>query len=362
MKEIRQLNTSQICIFRNLVCLVFVLSISVHTQTRVPALLPPAAQDLLDKGIAAARLPDYLVAIQYFEEARKIAPDAPIIYFNLGLAESKIPGRELRAICWFGAYLAAEPRTPNAASVREQMTILDVKNRSDLGRLIKTMESAARLVPPDKFLIVTDLNTGNPLHETLVLYAKSGDVRGALQIANEVTDPYWKAWAQAAIGFALGSAGDDQAARKAYALALITSEHASEKDRSHIQIRIAEAMAKLGDIDNAMKTKDGIRNADDRTTAMLLISQAKKVSLPSLSKTHSTTVDWLNRLDDDNQSSDCPLNTRPFLDLADYLRSLPQTDVQGSFNRLRGATSTIIKARIVVLDMLKRQAPTVETR
>ena len=96
--------------------------------------LPPAAQEAFDKGIIAAKIPDYLLAIQYFEEARKIAPQSHEIFFNLGLAESKIAGRELRAVCWFGAYLNANPAATNIAAVKEQLIELDVKNKSNVSR------------------------------------------------------------------------------------------------------------------------------------------------------------------------------------------------------------------------------------
>ena len=81
-------------------------------QANIPAPLPPAAQAALDKGIIAAKVPDYALAIRYFEDARKFAPLAPVVFMNLGIAESKMPGRELRAIAWFGAYLAAFPDAP----------------------------------------------------------------------------------------------------------------------------------------------------------------------------------------------------------------------------------------------------------
>ena len=85
-------------------CLTIVFSlllpIAVLTQT---ATLPPAAQKALDAGIASAKAGDLQTAIKLLDDARKSAPYSPAIYFNLGLAESKIPGRELRAICSFEA-------------------------------------------------------------------------------------------------------------------------------------------------------------------------------------------------------------------------------------------------------------------
>src|SRR5712671_6628427 len=112
-------------------------------QPNALAPLPPAAQEALNKGILAAKVPDYPLAIRFFEEARKLAPAAPVIFMNLGIAESKIPGRELRAIAWFGAYLAATPDAPNAAVVREQIAVLDVRNQSNVSRFLKTVQDAA---------------------------------------------------------------------------------------------------------------------------------------------------------------------------------------------------------------------------
>src|SRR5471030_1849083 len=79
----------------------------IFTAGQLRAELPPEAQEAVKKGIIAAKEQEWEIAIQSFQEARKTAPNAPELFYNLGLAESKIPGRELRAIAWFGAYLTA---------------------------------------------------------------------------------------------------------------------------------------------------------------------------------------------------------------------------------------------------------------
>ena len=135
-----------------------------------PAPLPPAAQEALDKGIIAAKVPDYPLAIRYFEDARKLAPQAPIVFLNLGIAESKIAGRELRAMAWFGAYLAAYPDAPNAAAVKEQIAALDVRNQSNLSRLIKTAQEAADLIREAG---------GLPFWKLAEVQIKAGDTAGA---------------------------------------------------------------------------------------------------------------------------------------------------------------------------------------
>ena len=148
------------------VCLSIALPYTALAQGDTSAPLPPAAQDALDKGIIAAKVPDYLLAIRFFEAARKIAPEAPVIYLNLGIAESKLPGRELRAIAWFGAYLAASPDAPNAAAVKEQIAVLDVKNQSNVSRLIKTVQDSATQTPEYR----------NPhLIDVVLLWTKAGD-------------------------------------------------------------------------------------------------------------------------------------------------------------------------------------------
>lgn len=155
-----------------------------QTKAPAPAPLPPAAQEAVNKGIIAARVPDYLLAIGYFEEARQLAPQAPVIYLNLGLAESKIPGRELRAIAWFGAYLAAYPKAPNAAAVKEQIAVLEVKNKSNVLRVLKSTQDAASQLP--------DSAGDYALHDLAWLYAKAGDIPTAMKIAASIEDPTWQ--------------------------------------------------------------------------------------------------------------------------------------------------------------------------
>jgi hypothetical protein len=65
--------------------------------------------------------------------------------------------------------------------------------------------------------------------------------------------------------------------------------------------------------------------------------------------------DWLTKLDDDNESNDCPLNTRPFLDLAGYLQSLPSGDPWEIFDGMLGAADKFASAKNVITGMLKQE-------
>src|SRR5438874_7092660 len=62
-----------------------------------PRALPADTKASFEKGAAAANQNDWILAAKYFEEARKAAPYSSDVLYHLAEAESKIPGRELRA-------------------------------------------------------------------------------------------------------------------------------------------------------------------------------------------------------------------------------------------------------------------------
>ena len=250
-------------------------------QTATIAPLPPAAQEALDKGIIAARVPDYPLAIRFFEDARKLAPAAPVVFMNLGIAESKMPGRELRAMTWFGAYLTAYPDAPNAAAVKEQIAVLEVKNLSNISRLIKAAQDAAILVTGDS----KDLNLvyvaalwaktgdvaaalktaetigdrrGQAQQHIAIVQAKAGDIAGAQKTAGLIQMPFYLIDAQLAIADTQIRANDMAAAQATLASALKTADlfkvpwHAY--DKSSNQIKIAEVQTRAADSAGARKT------------------------------------------------------------------------------------------------------------
>ncbi len=277
-------------------------------QTNAPAPLPAAAQEAVNKGIIAAKVPDYLLAIRYFEEARMLAPQAPVIYLNLGLAESKIPGRELRAIAWFGAYLAAYPDAPNAAVVKEQIDVMDVKNQSTVLRLLKAVEDAVSQIPGDRSGDLTDVaklwaeageiaaavKTAGLIKsfyrdEALKAIAeaqlKTSDIVGAQSTLTDIDRASDKFAVQIAIIQAQMSAGDVAGARKALALAQETAAVVSGSVHSiaEAQTAIAAIQTKLGDsagaqtsFSNARKSVDSlITDTTQKTKALTLIGEAQ---------------------------------------------------------------------------------------
>ena len=269
------------------VCLSFAQPFASVAQTNAPAPLPPAAQEAVNKGIIAAKVPDYLLAIRFFEEARKIAPQAPVIYLNLGLAESRIPGRELRAIAWYGAYLAAYLDAPNAAAVKEQIAVLDVRNQSNVSRLIKSAQDAVNQMPVDRrdshLSIVAwlwgrsgDVNAAlnaidfirnnhekeDGLRDVARSQADLGDIAGAQKIAGLIQSADARISALSAIGLAQADDGDIAGAQKT--IALIQDKF----HREAVLIAIASAQARSGNIEAALKTAN-LLVQDEKVEAVL---------------------------------------------------------------------------------------------
>lgn len=154
----------------------------VQTVANLP--LPQTAQEPFQEGMQAAQRQQWNLAIRYFEQARQAAPFYPTPLFNLGLAEAHVPGRELRAICWFNAYLDIAPKVPNADAVRSQIIELKVRAQANLARLIDLLkDSAAKQVFGPPFQFATD-----PQKDVAVALLLSGDPDAASALIGSI--PY----------------------------------------------------------------------------------------------------------------------------------------------------------------------------
>ena len=388
-----------------LTCMCLAQPFAALAQTNTPVPLPPAAQEALNNGILAAKLPDYLLAIRYFEEARKIDPHSPVVYLNMGLAESKIPGRELRAIAWFGAYLAANPGAPNSAAVKEQIAVLKVRNQSNTSRFLKTLEDAAKQIKESRVWLedqwfIPDARRDNLL-KVAALWQASGDFPSALKTANSFPSNFYKSQVQTDIGFAQIKAGDLKGAQRTFTAAMRTAGHLPSGSVSSNRImHIAVGHARTGDIVGALQSADSLQDDDLKSQAqfnialeqvragdaegslktfMIADQTAERIQKPDVksktklffakNRSHDskpasaipplypviTVSDWIKKLDDDNKNTDCPLNSEPFLDLTGYLKSLSSNDAEKIFNGMFSAAEKIVSAQNVIHQMLKQQ-------
>ena len=117
-----------------------------QTQTT----LPVEAEAALARGAAAVRGEQWDIAVRYFTEAQSYAPESPGIMYNLGLAVDMAGGRELAALAWYGAYLAAVPEALNAEQVRTRMFDLEIQIEVNADRLLSTARQiAAEVINPE---------------------------------------------------------------------------------------------------------------------------------------------------------------------------------------------------------------------
>jgi tetratricopeptide (TPR) repeat protein len=140
-------------IFRSLVRVFIILAVAFCAPLALSQTLVPAAQTAMEHGLAAAQQQEWKLAIRYFLDAQRIDPDATQIWFNLGLASSKLPDQEFRAIAWFRAYLLANPSAGNAVAVRSQLERLEVGFESRLGKVIDALEPVAKVIIENQMVV-----------------------------------------------------------------------------------------------------------------------------------------------------------------------------------------------------------------
>lgn len=319
------------------------------------AQLPPQAQEAMESGVLAAQQQEYLLAIRFFQDARKIAPAAPVLLFNLGLAESKIPGRELRAMTWFGAYLEASPSAANVAAVKEQIKVLDVKTQGSLTRLIRGAEEAAK-----QFGDPLNFNRNFALGDVVELWADSGDVESAIRIANSIQHPWRKKGALMHIVNVQAADGDFAGALKT-ANIIYAAFPQDTDDKSAVQYSIASAQVEAGDIAGAQKTVDSMQvdsifSGGSKSLVQEYIAKARAKNKPSTKTNTVPRVPLAPTADQWVLKNSELLNEVIFLDLATYLKSLPSDDARKIFDGLHDAVKKVAAARQVITQMLKQQA------
>jgi tetratricopeptide (TPR) repeat protein len=208
----------------------------------------------LARGTLAFQAGDFPAATDFFLAAHTNDPAATDLLFKLGLAESQIPGRELRAICWFEAYLAAVPLAPNAAMIQRQVQALDAKSKGNLARLLQAVQGST-----------ANLKDEQALYRVVLLLGDLGDSTGIKNLADRMTAPNWKAATENALAEAETAAGNLNGAAGALNIAqkyvgLITQnqdardylQSATYSDRGNL----VKAQAKAGDLAGALKNAE----------------------------------------------------------------------------------------------------------
>ena len=328
------------------------------------AVPPPDAAEAMRKGHIAIEKGDSISAIRLFDGARKIAPDDSLIYYNLGAAESRVRGRELRAIVWLAAFLADNPMASNAPAVLDQIKTLDERNKNDLSHLLQISEGILDHVPRGDW--------DKPSADLAGHWADLGDIASALRIANNIQKEGIKDLVIGDIADKQSEAGDTKGAlatiqgihdpfKKCIPYILIATyqvingelqqaQDLAARDPDHCKDQIlfgtALGLIRNGSTDDARKTAAGIQSETSKEQAEKFISQGYSADNGT---PFSGAHDWATMNDID------PLDKPIAMDLGDYIKTLPYTDPEKIFFAVLKTFSTIIDTRKKILAMLKRQ-------
>jgi tetratricopeptide (TPR) repeat protein len=99
-----------------------------------------AAKGALQRVLEAVQAGDVQSANLAFAQLRN--QDGPRAYAEIARTEAKIPGRAQRVLCWFAAYLAADPKAPDTAAVTAEIDRLDAEARGQITHLLGALQDA----------------------------------------------------------------------------------------------------------------------------------------------------------------------------------------------------------------------------
>ncbi len=218
----------------------------------------PEVEDALKRGFAMAQRERWNLAIRYFSNAQEMAPTDPVVLFNLALANDRAPGRNVIAVAWYRAYLAAAPNAKNAEKVRNRVVDLEIESEAVIQDLLATAEAVAAQL------------TGQPKAVALARIAGaqafSGDLKRALQTSRQLGSPLQAAWAHARIAAAQAMSGDVTAGvRLAKSI-----QHRRARNWALAEIAVIQATRK--DFASAMSTADAAAEGPDRDFAFSRIA------------------------------------------------------------------------------------------
>lgn len=136
-----------------------------------------------EEGLRQSRAENFTAAATHFEAALRDEPTSPLLLYNLALAEAEIPGRELRAMCWLGAFLAARPDTAAKPDIIAQIDVLRRLSGENVDRLVALYTHAGSQVPDDRIEYKQSV-----AFKTAVLWLQAEDEAKARNLLPEI-DP-----------------------------------------------------------------------------------------------------------------------------------------------------------------------------
>ena len=109
------------------------------------------AAALMRAGDASARRSDWQAAIAQYDQARKASPKSHLPLYGLATAYDRLGGRDLVAIAYYRAYLAALPlgRAEDVGLVLGRIDELDRRAADRVNEMVSQARRMADEIPPD---------------------------------------------------------------------------------------------------------------------------------------------------------------------------------------------------------------------
>ena len=178
--------------------------------------------------------------------------------YNLGLAESKISGRELRAIAWFVTYLSIATNAPNKAAVKDFISSLQIKSEGNISRFLGSVLEAAKQIPTrfkvggySKDSPLEEVQRSLAITEVARLYALSDDGKKAAEIAIEANISLNKLSNYGVIGWMIEYGGHDGISGARECLAAAVKNGRNQHYSTYVLSLIAVKEAENGDFIHA---------------------------------------------------------------------------------------------------------------
>lgn len=223
--------------------------------------LPATAEQSMNEGLNAAQSGNWPEAIKHFRAAQQQAPASPEILFNLALALDKAGGRELAAVTWYNAYLAANPGSADTGQVRTQIEKLKDGARGKAADLLQAAVSSVLLETEKNALL-------NALTNLVEVQANTGDFIGGLASAQKITSEPYISYSYFFLCRGQADAGDIVGAQRSVL-------KISQQGQKNQALRyIVRGQAKAGDIKGATATAASIADTAQKGYAYAYIATA----------------------------------------------------------------------------------------
>ena len=228
------------------------------------------AKGMLDRGMAAAKQQEWVMAVNYFNKAQKLSANRPEVLFNLALANDKAGDRELIALAWYRAYLASTPDAANAKQILDRTVALEIAYEAKVRKMIRRVQ---QIIPGSREFLIADYHDSPIITPDLIEsyvdgWYKSlaaaqnniGDFTAAKKTAPKIRRKNDRSWLYRNIAMAEMKAGNFDAAKA-------TAAKIDSDNEPWVYAFIASRQARLGDISGALKTTTMITDNEDLADA-----------------------------------------------------------------------------------------------